>query len=687
MNNMDPILLILIFVVLSILGGVTIRALLKNTAIPYSVALLVLGLILGLMSQSGYIHGPIEDINRSIQLGAELNSNLILFVFLPALIFESAFDLEVHLFKRMFSQIALLAVPGLVICACLTALLSLWVLPWGWSLPVALMFGAVVSATDPVAVVAMLKEMCPRARLQTLIEGESLLNDGTAIVLFSLFLTFATQLNAEMHIPSVILEFFRVVILGIMVGCLVAVVSLIFINQVFNDSLIEITLTLATPYLVFYMAEHVFHVSGVVAVVTLALIYAGPGRTCFSPEVIDHLHHFWQTLAYLFNTLIFILVGIVIAIRITDDDASVESWILMFVMFFGIMLIRALAVLGLIPFLSRLGVGINKEKAIVLIWGGLRGAVSMALALMVAANDALPLAVRNQILFLTAGIVVLSIVVNGGTMRIVMAKLGLNQFSKAKQKTLEKVKSAIHEDVNELKETLKADSTMQMVNWDKVDDSLSDLSPSTELLNQREQEEETEYLRKLLESERQYYWNQFSQGLLSKKATTLLIRAIEQALDGQPKIAPRPHLEKSWATPKWVGYMESIPLIRRYAQQSLYMQQVLIYESARGLLAANQKTIALAKSLSLSEIDRDVALKEMARNVQLGEEALNKVRSLSPAIVAKIETHTALRILLNKQRNSLTALSHEGVISEVDAEDLVSEVELKMHKAGRSKLR
>lgn len=684
MNDMDTTLLILIFFVLSIIAGVAMRALLKNTVIPYSVALLVLGLILGLMSQSGYIREPIEDINRSIQLGAELNSNLILFIFLPALIFESAFDLEVHLFKRMFSQIALLAVPGLVICTCLTAVLSLWILPWEWSLPVALMFGAVVSATDPVAVVAMLKEMCPRARLQTLIEGESLLNDGTAIVLFSLFLTFATQLNAEMHIPSVILEFFRVVILGIAVGCLVGILSLLFINRVFNDSLIEITLTLATPYLVFYVAEHIFHVSGVVAVVTLALIYAGPGRTCFSPEVIDHLHHFWQTLAYLFNTLIFILVGIVIAIRITDE--SIDSWGLMIVMFLGIMLIRALAVLGLIPFLSRLGVGINKEKAIVLIWGGLRGAVSMALALMVSANDSLPLAVRNQILFLTAGIVVLSIVVNGGTMRIVMAKLGLNQFSKAKQKTLEKVKSAIHQDVNELKGTLKADSTMKMVNWDKVDASLSDLSPSIEALNSREKEEETEYLRKLLETERQYYWNQFSQGLLSRKATKLLISAIEQALDGQPKIAPRPYLEKSWATLKWVKYVESIPLIRRYAQQSLYMQQVLIYESARGLLAANQQTIALAKSLSLSEVDRDFALKEMARNIQLGEEALNNVRSLSPAIVAKIETHTALRILLNKQRNSLRALSHEGVISEVDAEDLVSEVELKMYKAGRSKL-
>lgn len=681
---METTLLVLIFVVLSILVGVSIRALLKNTFIPYSVALLVFGLILGLLSNAGYIREPFEEIGMSVQLGAELNANLILFVFLPALIFESAFDLEVHLFKRMFSQIALLAVPGLVICTVLTAFMSLWLLPWEWTFPVALMFGAIVSATDPVAVVSLLKEMCSRARLQTLIEGESLLNDGTAIVLFSLFLTLATQLHVEMHLSTVIIEFVRVVALGILLGCLVGVVSLIFINRIFNDSLIEITLTLITPYLVFYLAEHIFHASGVVAVVTLGLIYAGPGRTCFSPEVIHHLHHFWQTLAYLFNTLIFILVGLVIATRVTD--MSLESWVYLFVIFIGVMIIRSLTVLGLMPFLSRLGVGINKEKAIVLIWGGLRGAVSMALALMVAANDALPLDVRNQILFLTAGVVVLSIVVNGGTMRIVMAKLGLDRFSKAKQKTLEKVKSAIYQNVVELEERLKVDPSMQMVNWEKVESSLSDLSPSAEMLDHQETGEETEYLRKLLETERQYYWNQFSEGLLSKKATTLLIRAIEQALDGQPKIAPRPSLEKSWTVPKWVEYLESIPLIRHYARQHLYMQQVFIYESARGLLVANQQTIALANSLSLSKTDRDIALKDMASNIRLGEDALKNIRSLSPEMVAKIETHTALRILLNKQRNSLAALSHEGVISEVDAEKLIADVELKMRKAGQSKL-
>ncbi|WP_267874799.1 cation:proton antiporter [Shewanella psychropiezotolerans] len=282
--HMQMTLQLLVFFVVAIILGILLRRLLKNTAIPYSVALLVLGMLIG--SVLDYeVHSPfLHELKSSFLLASQLDANLIMFIFLPALVFESAFSLEVHLFKRMFSQIALLAIPGMVLCTGITALLSLSVLPWHWSVGTALMFGAIVSATDPVAVVSLLKEMCSRARLQTLIEGESLLNDGTAIVLFTLFLGLATQAQAELSFMHVIGEFTRVVSIGVLIGAVVAAISLMFIGSLFNDSLIEIALTLVLPYLVFYLSEHVFHASGVVSVVTLALIYAGPGRTRFSPK-------------------------------------------------------------------------------------------------------------------------------------------------------------------------------------------------------------------------------------------------------------------------------------------------------------------------------------------------------------------------------------------------------------------
>jgi len=665
------------FFVISILLGIILRRLLKNTAIPYSVALLLLGMLIGSMLDFELTTPIFNEVKASFSLASQLDSNLIMFIFLPALVFESAFSLEVHLFKRMLSQIALLAIPGLIICTLFTALLSMWVLPWEWTIPTALMFGAIVSATDPVAVVALLKEMCSRARLQTLLEGESLLNDGTAIVLFTLFLTLATQVKPEFNTLAVIIEFFRVVLIGVVIGAVVAGISLAFIGSLFNDSLIEIALTLVLPYVVFYLSEHVFHASGVVSVVTLALIYAGPGRTRFSPEVMEHMHHFWHTLSYLFNTLIFILVGLVVSTRLGVADLA--NWEYLAIIFMGILIIRTVVIVGLMPILARIGIGLTKEKSIVLIWGGLRGAVSLALALIVATNESLDSQLRDQVLFLTSGIVVLTIIVNGSSMRFVMAKLGLDKLPAAKQKTLAKVQDKVSDEILKVREKLQADTNLKSVNWPLVDSNL--LAISAPYKDEQEIDTQVEYLRKLLESERQFYWNQFAKGLLSTDATHILVQAIEESLDGTPKIWPRPYIEHKWQMPKWIVKGQSLPIISSYAKSASYKQHVIIFESARGLFEASSYILKIAPSLSLEPAQLEQALMQMKAVNDFSITTLKNFRQKSPHLVKRVESYLALRILLNTERKKIQELSHEGMISEVDAEKLIEEVEFKMHES------
>ncbi|CAM3236295.1 cation:proton antiporter [Shewanella violacea] len=674
---MQMTLQLLVFFVVAIILGILLRRLLKNTAIPYSVALLVLGILIGSVLdyevQTPFLH----ELKSSFLLASQLDANLIMFIFLPALVFESAFSLEVHLFKRMFSQIALLAIPGMVLCTGITALLSLSVLPWHWSVGTALMFGAIVSATDPVAVVSLLKELCSRARLQTLIEGESLLNDGTAIVLFTLFLGLATQAQVELSFMHVVGEFTRVVSVGVLVGAVVAAISLMFIGSLFNDSLIEIALTLVLPYLVFYLSEHVFHASGVVSVVTLALIYAGPGRTRFSPEVMEHLHHFWHTLSYLFNTLIFILVGLVISTRLGLTDLA--NWQYLVVIFAGILVIRTMVIVGFMPILARIGIGLTKEKSIVLIWGGLRGAVSLALALIVATTESLDIQLRDQVLFLTAGIVVLTIVVNGSSMRFVMAKLGLDKLPKAKQKTFAKVQHKISDEIAKVREDLKQDEHLKAVNWTVVDRNI--VTIATPYKEEESIDTQVEYQRKLLESERQFYWNQFAKGLLSQDATHILIGAIEKALDGTPQIWPRPFIAKHWQIPKWASQCANIPIIGVYARGASYKQHVITFESARGLFEASAYILELAPSLSLEASQLEKALEQVSLVNQFADKTLNDFRKDSPHLVERVESYLALRILLNTERKKIQELTHEGMISEVDAEKLIEEVELKMHES------
>ncbi|SFD19807.1 cation:proton antiporter [Pseudoalteromonas denitrificans] len=674
---MHTTLLLLMFFVLSIIFGIILRRLLQNTAIPYSVALLLLGMLIGSLLDIELQTPIFHEVKAAFSLASQLDANLIMFIFLPALVFESAFSLEVHLFKRMLSQIALLAIPGLIICTLFTAALSLWVLPWQWSLPTALMFGAIVSATDPVAVVSLLKEMCSRARLQTLIEGESLLNDGTAIVLFTLFLTLATQIEPEFNTFEVIFEFMRVVSIGVVIGAVVAVVSLKFISSLFNDSLIEIALTLVLPYVVFYTSEHIFHASGVVSVVTLALIYAGPGRTRFSPEVMEHLHHFWHTLSFLFNTLIFILVGLVVSTRLGVTDLA--NWQYLMVIFAGVLVIRTIAVVGLMPVLARIGIGLTKEKSIVLIWGGLRGAVSLALALIVATNESLDIQLRDQILFLTAGIVVLTIIVNGSSMRFVMAKLGLDKLPKAKQQTLAKVQDKVSDEIIKVRESLQVDPNLKAVNWPLVDKNI--IAIASPYKNEEEIDTQVEYLRKLLESERQFYWNQFSKGLLGTSATQILVQAIEKSLDGTPKIWPRPYIESHWKMPTWIDRMQSLPLFGSYARSFGYKQHVIVFESARGLFEASEYILSIAPSLSLEPSQLEKAIKQTKLVNEFAIAALDGFRQKSPHLVERVESYLALRILLNTERKKIQELAHEGMISEVDAEKLIEEVEFKMHES------
>ena len=249
-------LLVLMYVIGSIIIGSLTMISIKSMKLPYTVALLIIGLGLGGLERSGFFLTFMPMVSDSINLISDIDPHLFLFVFLPTLIFESAYSLEVHLFKRIFSQIATLAVPGLIVSTIATAVLVKYLFPWDWSWELCLMFGALISATDPVAVVALLKEVSSRKRLETLIEGESLLNDGTAIVLFTLFYGMVLSSgNGSFDFLGVVGEFSFVVMLGLAIGIILGYLAILLISKVFNEPLVEISLSVGVAYLVFFIAE------------------------------------------------------------------------------------------------------------------------------------------------------------------------------------------------------------------------------------------------------------------------------------------------------------------------------------------------------------------------------------------------------------------------------------------------
>ncbi|GKC88742.1 sodium/hydrogen exchanger 8-like protein isoform X1 [Tanacetum coccineum] len=256
-------------------------------------------------------------VGDGIRIWANINPDLLLAVFLPALLFESSFSME-----KCMAQMVILAGPGVLISTFILGAALKLIFPYNWSWKTSLLLGGLLSATDPVAVVALLKELGASKKLSTIIEGESLMNDGTAIVVYTLFFRMVTGSTFGW---GAVIKFLATVSLGAVgMGIAFGLVSYLWLGFIFNDTVIEITLTLAVSYLAYFTSQEGADISGVLTVMTLGMFYAAVARTAFKGEGQQSLHHFWEMVSYIANTLIFILSGVVIAEGILGGDSILK---------------------------------------------------------------------------------------------------------------------------------------------------------------------------------------------------------------------------------------------------------------------------------------------------------------------------------------------------------------------------
>ncbi len=420
----------LFFLIIALVIGAATRHFLKKIPLPFTVLLLLIGLAMGALNRAYGPHGGhhegdgvthsehaggffsdlwvkiVDTLSGAITWGGNLDGHLILYVFLPILIFEAGFALDVHTFKKSFLNAFYLAGPGIVTATVMTGfafyglvtlfggeggVLAQWNVEAGAFIMLAsMLFGAVVSATDPVAVVALLKELGASKKLGTLIEGESLLNDGTAIVAFVLLfgvvtgsqvmLTEAGDFDTLGFLSNTALGFGKIGAAGGLLGVLLGVVAILWVRKVFNDPLIEVTVILVTSFAVFFICEHFFHVSGVLGLVAFGIVMAGVGKTRISPEVEHFMHEFWELVAFVANVIIFIVVGVIIAQKV---EPSGMDYAILGLVYLIIHLVRAVNMGIFYPFMRKAGYGLPPRDAIVVWWGALRGAIGLALALVV----------------------------------------------------------------------------------------------------------------------------------------------------------------------------------------------------------------------------------------------------------------------------------------------------------------
>jgi CPA1 family monovalent cation:H+ antiporter len=350
-----------------------------------------------------------------------------LWIFLPPLLFHAALTADVRSMVPDAAPILLLAIVAVIVATGVIGLVA--AVASGMPLVVCLLLGAIVATTDPAAVIAIFRDVGAPGRLIRLVEGESLLNDAAAIALVGVLLAMMTGQGAEATLAAGLRElawsFGGGVLFGVVGGRLVAEL----LPRLSGLAMAEGALTLALPYPLYLVADQLLGVSGVVAVVSAGLMMSALGATRLSPASWRHLRMIWEQFAGIAGAVVFLLAAVRVP-ALLSGVTTYHGWVLA-ALVPAALVARLLTLFGLLPVLSwaRLSAPIDGAYKLAIAWGGLRGAVTLVLALGIAEHRALPYAERHFIAILATGFVLVSLLVNGTTLRWLIRKLGLDQLS------------------------------------------------------------------------------------------------------------------------------------------------------------------------------------------------------------------------------------------------------------------
>jgi len=392
------------FLIWLLIAASAIAMLAKRLRAPYTVALVAGGLMLSALRLPHL--SPLDPGQRPDWL----TPDVILIVFLPALVFEGGVKLNVRDLLQNSAPLLLLANVGVLLAALVTGYLVHWTT--GLPVAIALLFGAIISATDPISVLAIFKDLRMDKRLSLIVEGESLLNDGTAAALFQIVL--AGIISGHLGVSKGLGQFPFAVLGGAVLGSFLGYAAS-RLTRTIDDPELQITVTAVVAYSS-YLLAYQLHLSGIIATASAGLIVGNLGTRNCSTQTKAALESFWAYVAFLMNSLVFLLIGLEIHV-----DALLRSWRPVLLTVGAVLVGRALSVYLLVPVSNALTEKIPLRWQHVIVWGGLRGALALALALSL--DSTFP--DRARVLDLTFGVVVFSILVQGLTMKPLLRVLGL----------------------------------------------------------------------------------------------------------------------------------------------------------------------------------------------------------------------------------------------------------------------
>mmetsp|Transcript_8996 Transcript_8996/g.13898 ORF Transcript_8996/g.13898 Transcript_8996/m.13898 type:complete len:907 (-) Transcript_8996:63-2783(-) len=427
-------------------------------AIPFTAMMFLIGMAYGVAVEMGTGHGVVAE---SAEIWMKIPGELFLLIFLPGLLYVEAYHVDVHLFLKSFSQLLVFAFPMVLSGTALTALVAYYIFPYEWSFDLCMTFGAILCATDPVAVAVLMNELGAPPRLRMHISGESLLNDGSAYVFFNIF---KARFLYQLAIPGVgekigwgegFKMFFQLSLGGMCIGIAFGIGTVLVLYLLKHrlsgeDSVTQVVLTISAAYLTYFSSEH-SHCSGIIGVLFLGLTVKA-----FGENLVNNTHlmkHFWEITEVLLNTLLFTLAGCVFGGMLVDADKDVEGndilfepqdWGYLFLLFLLLLAIRFFLIFAFYPLISNIGIGTDWREALFMSYSGLRGAVGLALALSLLSevygitSDVVYRRFTEKVFFFTGGIAMLTLVINAPTCGPMLKKLGLVTPTETRLKIISK---------------------------------------------------------------------------------------------------------------------------------------------------------------------------------------------------------------------------------------------------------
>lgn len=653
--------------------------------LPHTVLLAIAGMGMGFLGSwiiaAEFKLGALGDVFIGLDK-LEVGTDVFLPLFLPPLLFTAGLTIDVRRLMDEVHAVLLLAIVAVLVCiACVAGVVHF---ATGIDLVVCLLLGAVVSTTDPAAVIGIFRDVGAPKRLSILAEGESLLNDAVAIAAFGLFIGIIASRSSgdplgaiESSPMSAVGVFLREFIGGLLLGFAMARAAMVILPRLGESDAAIASVTVSLCYLSFVIADRYLHVSGVVSVVMAALTVAAYGPTHLHPRQWTALRQIWTQLEFWASCLIFVLASM-LAANVLLHITWLYVWGVVAVAV-GAFSARALVVFGMLPVLeaTKLVQPVDKRYKAILVWGGLRGAVTIVLAMVAAGDLRLPIQVREFIAISAVLFVLFTLFGNATTLGLVMNLLGLDKLSRLELALRDRVLALSRVNVaRHLQQIMRQhNARTEGIDVDPASAGTAEAESAPEDLALDLEERVKIGLVTLCTREKELYLELFEQQILSRRMVAVLAARADRLIDTvrDRGVAGYEEWLERISRPD-LGFRLALWLHRRFGLEGMMTERLadrfeilMVSQSVLGELAAfNISSVA-----DLLGPDAEASLAALIGNRQIAVDSALRALSLQyPGYAESIEARQLERAAIRFESAEYARRLREGIISREVYNDL-----------------